>query len=180
MVTAQTLMRLAPTASCATSSSTPQAIRRWDFTLQTAIQGLILLPNSILKHLYYNTNPPGATMISYFLLLSLKNVRSFCGSISLTTPLAFWASECTVLAYVCVVELSSVVLIGIPEIGAKYDTDWARCTNQVDQIIMIQIGYTLIGVIALPIDMKSSITNDKLRKLFSCRWRGWSLPTVRM
>ena len=138
MVTAPTLMRLAPTASCATNSSKPQAFWRWDFTLQTAIHGLILLPNSILKHLHYITNPPGATMISYFLLLSLKNVRSFCGSISLTTPLAFWASECTVLAYVCVVELSSVVLIGIPEIGAKYNTDWESCTDRVDQIIIMQ------------------------------------------
>ena len=132
------LVRLATTASCATNSSTPQAIPRCDITLHTAIQGLILLPNSILKHLYHNTNPPGATMISYFLLLSLKNVRSFCGSISLTTPLAFWASECTVLAYVCVVELSSVVLIGIPEIGAKYDTDRASCTDRVDQIIIFR------------------------------------------
>ena len=74
------------------------------------------------------------------------------------------------LAYVCVVELSSVVLIGIPEIRAKYDTDWARCTDWVDQIIIImQIGYTLIGVIALPIDVKSSLKNVELRKLCSCR-----------
>ena len=61
------------------------------------------------------------------------------------------------LAYVCVVELSSVVLIGIPEIGAKYDTDWASCTDRVDQIIIMQIGYTLIGVIALPMDVISSL-----------------------
>ena len=73
------------------------------------------------------------------------------------------------LAYVCVVELSSVVLIGIPEVGAKYDTDWARCTDRADQIIIMQIGYTLIGVIALPMDVKSSLKNAELRKLCSCR-----------
>ena len=41
----------------------------------------------------------GATIISYFLLLTLKNVRSFNGSISRTTDLAFFASSVTFYAY---------------------------------------------------------------------------------
>ena len=41
----------------------------------------------------------GATMISCFLLLTLKNVRSLLGSISLTTDLAFFASSVTLEAY---------------------------------------------------------------------------------
>ena len=49
------------------------------------------------------------------------------------------------LAYVCVVELSSVVLIGIPDIGAKYDTDRARCTDRVDQIIIMQKKMLSLG-----------------------------------
>ena len=57
---------------------------------------------------------PGATIISCFLDLILRNVKSFCGSISRTTLLAFEVSWCSRPAYCTVVELSSVVLIGIP------------------------------------------------------------------
>ena len=41
----------------------------------------------------------GATIISCFLLLTLKNVRSLRGSMSLTTDLAFLASSVTLRAY---------------------------------------------------------------------------------
>ena len=41
----------------------------------------------------------GATMISYFLLLTLKNVKSFNGSISLTTDLAFLANSVIFFEY---------------------------------------------------------------------------------
>ena len=71
--------------------------------------------NNIITAYQQYVHSPGATMISYFLLRNLKKVRSFWGSISRTTPLALWAKECTVLAYVIVVELSNVVLIGIPK-----------------------------------------------------------------
>ena len=53
-------------------------------------------------------------MISFFLDLSLRNVSSFCGSRSLTQLRAFWVTWCMRPAYCTVVELSNVVLIGMP------------------------------------------------------------------
>ena len=58
-------------------------------------------------------------MISCFLDLILKKVKSFCGSMSLTTLLAFDVSWCNKPAYCTVVELSRVVLIGIPSLRKK-------------------------------------------------------------
>lgn len=58
----------------------------------------------------------GATIISCFLDLILKNVRSFDGSKSLTTLLALSAKELISPAYCTVVVLSNVDLIGIPVI----------------------------------------------------------------
>lgn len=53
-------------------------------------------------------------MISCFFDLILKNVKSFEGSKSRTTLLALSVKELINPAYCTVVELSSVVLIGIP------------------------------------------------------------------
>lgn len=58
---------------------------------------------------------PGATIISCFLDLIRRNVSSFCGSISRMALLAVTVSDCSTPAYWTVVELSNVVLIGMPE-----------------------------------------------------------------
>lgn len=57
----------------------------------------------------------GATIISCFLDLILRNVRSLDGSKSLTTLLALSANELIRPAYCTVVVLSKVVLIGMPK-----------------------------------------------------------------
>lgn len=57
---------------------------------------------------------PGATMISFFLERIRRNVRSFWGSMSRTVLLAFIMKLCIRPAYCTVVELSTVLLIGIP------------------------------------------------------------------
>lgn len=57
---------------------------------------------------------PGATMISFFLERIRRNVRSFWGSMSRTVLLAFMMKLCMRPAYWIVVELSIVLLIGIP------------------------------------------------------------------
>lgn len=57
----------------------------------------------------------GATIISCFLDLILRNVRSLEGSRSRTTLLALSANELIRPAYCTVVVLSKVVLIGIPK-----------------------------------------------------------------
>lgn len=62
---------------------------------------------------------PGATMISCFLDLILRNVKSFWGSISRTVLLAFMVNWWRRPAYCTVVELSRVVLIGIPSKWGK-------------------------------------------------------------
>lgn len=65
---------------------------------------------------FVNSNHlPGATIISCFLDRILKKVRSFCGSMSRTVLLAFDVSCVIKPAYCTVVELSNVVLIGIPK-----------------------------------------------------------------
>lgn len=71
----------------------------------------------IIKYLVYvNSNHlPGATIISCFLDRILRKVRSFCGSMSRTVLLAFDVSCVIKPAYCTVVELSNVVLIGIPK-----------------------------------------------------------------
>lgn len=56
----------------------------------------------------------GATIISCFFDLILRNVKSFDGSKSLTTLLALSAKELIRPAYCTVVVLSNVVLIGMP------------------------------------------------------------------
>ena len=57
---------------------------------------------------------PGATIISCFFDRILRNVRSFCGSMSLTHVRALLVNWCISPAYWVVVELSIVVRIGIP------------------------------------------------------------------
>lgn len=57
---------------------------------------------------------PGATMISFFLERIRRNVRSFWGSMSRTVLLAFMMKLCMRPAYWMVVELSMVLLMGIP------------------------------------------------------------------
>ena len=54
-------------------------------------------------------------MISYFLVRTRRKVRSFWGSMSLTVLLAITVSWRNSTAYLSVVELSKVVLTGIPE-----------------------------------------------------------------
>lgn len=62
----------------------------------------------------WNAKLPGATMISCFFDLILRKVKSFWGSISRTVLLAFIVSWWRRPAYWTVVELSKVVLIGMP------------------------------------------------------------------
>lgn len=58
---------------------------------------------------------PGATMISFFLVLILRKERSFWGSKSLTVVRDLLVSRWTRPAYWTVVALSMVVRMGIPE-----------------------------------------------------------------
>lgn len=71
---------------------------------------------SSLRQQYVSTTRlPGATKISCLLERMRRKVRSFCGSISLTVLLAFIVSWRRSPAYWTAVELSKVVLMGIPE-----------------------------------------------------------------
>lgn len=63
---------------------------------------------------------PGATMISCFLDLILRKVRSFWGSMSRTVLLAFMVSWWRRPAYWTVVELSKVVRMGMPSTRFNY------------------------------------------------------------
>lgn len=63
---------------------------------------------------------PGATMISCFLDLILRKVRSFWGSMSRTVLLAFMVSWWRRPAYWTVVELSKVVRMGMPSVRFNY------------------------------------------------------------
>lgn len=58
---------------------------------------------------------PGATMISCFFERILRNVKSFCGSISLTQVRALLVNWWINPAYWVVVELSIVVRMGMPK-----------------------------------------------------------------
>lgn len=58
----------------------------------------------------------GAIMISCFFERTLRNVKSFCGSMSRTVLRALDVSEWINPAYWTVVELSKVVLMGIPSL----------------------------------------------------------------
>jgi len=57
---------------------------------------------------------PGATMISFFLERTRRNMSSFCGSTSRTQLRACMDRLCSSPAYCTVVELSIVVRTGIP------------------------------------------------------------------
>lgn len=77
---------------------------------------------------------PGATMISFFLERIRRNVRSFWGSISRTVLLAFMMKLCMRPAYWMVVELSMVLLMGIPageqQQGSVTNLPNQPCTGQ--------------------------------------------------
>lgn len=57
---------------------------------------------------------PGAIMISFFFDRTLRKVRSFWGSMSLTIPRAFMSNWCILAAYWTVLALSRVLLMGMP------------------------------------------------------------------
>lgn len=65
-------------------------------------------------------------MISCFFDLILRKVRSFWGSISLTVLFAFMVSWWRRPAYWTVVELSRVVLIGMPEKWRRFLYFWLQ------------------------------------------------------
>lgn len=88
---------------------------------------------------------PGATMISCFFDLILRKVRSFWGSMSRTVLLVFIVSWWRRPAYWTVVELSKVVLIGMPvtrfNCGLKIYSDYKRNMH----IVEILARYLLRG-----------------------------------
>lgn len=84
-----------------------------------------------------NSSIPGATKISCFLERRRRKVRSFWGSISRTVLLAFMVRLRRSPAYCTAVELSKVVLMGIPgNVNQRYQLD----TNT---IVMLHLRHHL-------------------------------------
>lgn len=82
---------------------------------------------------------PGAIMISFFFDRILRKVRSFWGSMSLTTLRAFMSSCWICPAYWTVLELSRVLLIGMPI------KDRSQETLQTEQRLYCFFTYILIN-----------------------------------
>lgn len=83
-------------------------------TARSLKQRFYTLKSKDALNMKWNAKLPGATMISCFLDLILRKVKSFWGSMSRTVLLAFIVSWWRRPAYWTVVELSKVVLIGMP------------------------------------------------------------------
>lgn len=92
---------------------------------------------------------PGAIIISFFLERTLRKVRSFCASMSLTVLRAFITSWWRRPAYCTVLELSRVVLIGMPSERREQERSnfsfFKLCVNVCVCNLMLPLLYNVKG-----------------------------------